>query len=197
MSWKGWVQCPGALHCALASIKASLDDVHEVSPLCGRQWVKATIVSALPRTVTFVPARGSLFTKAWTNSSGPMCLSRSCMGRGEESERREGHMPGRRHMLGAIKGTIGNASVAGRCQLPSITSLCIYTEPPCAWGEVSSFLLPTWRSQLLLWKTGRAASPYFQSHVCGAQMASSLGLGRPHSEWHQNESSNPAPLSAA
>lgn len=27
---------------------------------------------------TFVLARGSLFTKAWTNSSGPMCRSRSC-----------------------------------------------------------------------------------------------------------------------
>lgn len=38
---------------------------------------------------TFVPSRGSLFTKAWTNSSGPMCLSRSCTGEGRRV-RREG-----------------------------------------------------------------------------------------------------------
>lgn len=129
------MECPWPLCSALGSIKAPPDDVHEIFPFRGRHWVEATIVSALPRTFTFVPARGSLFTKAWTNSSGPMCLSRSCMGRGEESERREGHTLGRRLLLGAIKGTVRVASVAGRCQLPSITSLwgpfslCIYTEP--------------------------------------------------------------------
>lgn len=40
---------------------------------------------------TFVLAKGSLFTKAWTNSSGPMCRSRSCTRREKRSrERQEG-----------------------------------------------------------------------------------------------------------
>lgn len=44
-----------------------------------------------------------------------MCLSRSCMGRGEESEKKERHTMGRRHMVGGIKGIVRGASVAGRC----------------------------------------------------------------------------------
>lgn len=40
-------------------------------------------------TYTFVLARGSLFTKAWTNSSGPMCLRRSCVGRERRSQKPE------------------------------------------------------------------------------------------------------------
>lgn len=40
---------------------------------------------------TFVLAKGSLFTKAWTNSSGPMCRRRSCTRRERRSrERGEG-----------------------------------------------------------------------------------------------------------
>lgn len=38
---------------------------------------------------TFVLAKGSLFTKAWTNSSGPMCRSRSCTRREKRSRERE------------------------------------------------------------------------------------------------------------
>lgn len=41
-------------------------------------WVGSLPGQSVHGPSTFVLARGSLFTKAWTNSSGPMCRSCSC-----------------------------------------------------------------------------------------------------------------------
>lgn len=53
-------------------------------------WVGVPAWTVRPRAFYLVLARGSLFTKAWTNSSGPMCRSCSCTRKRGVSKRRKG-----------------------------------------------------------------------------------------------------------
>ena len=58
-------------------------------------WVGSLPGQSVHGPSTFVLARGSLFTKAWTNSSGPMCRSCSCSRENRSQEKEKGMSTGR------------------------------------------------------------------------------------------------------
>lgn len=110
---------------------------------------------------TFVPSRGSLFTNAWTNSSGPMCLSRSCTGKEEESEERGG--VGRDTRGEAARVPSGGQVWQEWARFPSLLlSGALWPlhlhRTPCVWGKVSSFPFPRTKEGLAV-ALERAASP--------------------------------------
>lgn len=119
---------------------------------------------------TFVPSRGSLFTKAWTNSSGPMCLSRSCTGR-EKSQKRGKVWGGGTRRGGSKCGR--NVPTSLHCFSRGPFGLCTYTEPR-VFGARSAHSLfrERRRAYLYFWK-GQPPLPPTPRHV-GPQWEISL-----------------------